>query len=185
VSLNQIKEKSMALSKDKKQEVVDAVAQLLAESKLTVVAAYQGTTVKAMQQLRRDAKTSGTTVKVIKNRLVIKALGQTENLKDTATEALKGQLVYAFNPSDEVAPAKDLATFAKANPSLQFVGAINTDGQFMSVEEVAALATLPSKDQLIAGIINTLNSPVRSVVSSLSGSLPGILQALEAKAKAV
>ena len=173
----------MALSKDKKQEVVDAVAQLLADSKLTVVAAYEGTTVKAMQQLRREAKDSGTTVKVIKNRLVIKALGQTENLKDTATEALKGQLIYAFNPTDEVAPAKDLATFAKTNPTLQFVGAISTDGQFMSVEEVTALATLPSKDQLIAGIINTLNSPVRNVVSSLSGSLPAILSALESRAE--
>ena len=62
----------MALTKVKKQDVVNEVASLLESSKLTVVAAYQGTTVKAMQQLRRDAKNDGTVVKVVKNRLVVK-----------------------------------------------------------------------------------------------------------------
>ena len=54
----------------------------------------------------------------------------------------------------------------------------------MSAEEVTALATLPSKNQLIAGIINTLNSPVNGIMSGLSGNLHGYLQALETKAKA-
>ena len=83
----------MALTKEKKQQVVDEVASLLSESKLTVVAAYQGTTVKAMQQLRRDANDDQTSVKVVKNRLVIKAIEQNETLKDVDTSALKGQLL--------------------------------------------------------------------------------------------
>jgi ribosomal protein L10 len=52
----------------------------------------------------------------------------------------------------------------------------------MSAEEVTALATLPSKTQLIAGIINTLNGPVNGVMSGLAGNLHGLLQAIEAKA---
>ena len=171
----------MALTKEKKQQVVDDVANLLADSKLTVVAAYQGTTVKALQQLRRDAKNDNTQVKVVKNRLVIKAIQQNEALKDTDTSALKGQLLYAFNTEDEVAPAKALATFAKTNPSLMFVGAISPEGNFMSAEEVTALATLPSKTQLIAGIINTLNGPVNGVMSGLGGNLHGLLDAIAAK----
>lgn len=171
----------MALTKDKKQQVVDEVASLLADSKLTVVAAYQGTTVKALQQLRRDAKNDQTQVKVVKNRLVIKAIENNEALKDVDTSALKGQLLYAFNNADEVAPAKALATFAKTNPTLQFVGAIGPDGTFMSAEEVNALATLPSKTQLIAGIINTLNGPVNGVISGLGGNLHGLLDAIAAK----
>lgn len=176
----------MALTKDKKQQVVDEVAGLLADSKLTVVAAYQGTTVKALQQLRRDAKNDDTQVKVIKNRLVIKAIEKSETLKDVDTSALssilKGQLLYAFNAGDEVAPAKVLATFAKTNPSLEFVGAIGADGKFITADEVKALATLPSKTQLIAGLINTLNGPVNGVMSGLGGNLHALLDGIAAKA---
>lgn len=171
----------MALTKVKKQQVVDEVAELLAASKMTVVAAYPGTTVKALQQLRREAKADGTVVKVAKNRLVIKAVQSNETLKDADTSALTGQLIYAFNPTDEVAPAKALATFAMTNPSLQFVGAISAEGKFLSAEEITALATLPSKNQLIAGIINTLQSPVNGVVSALKGNLHGLLDAIAAK----
>ena len=64
----------MALTKTKKNEVVDEISQLLADSRMTVVTAYQGTTVKALQQLRREARQNGTTLKVVKNRLIIKAL---------------------------------------------------------------------------------------------------------------
>lgn len=172
----------MALTKDKKQGVVDEVTSLLGSSKMTVVAAYQGTTVKALQQLRRDAKADGTVVKVAKNRLVIKAVQSNETLKDADVSALKGQLIYAFNDTDEVAPAKALAVFAKTNPSIQFVGAISSDGTFMSAADVTALASLPSKNQLIAGIINTLNSPVNGVMSGLGGNLHGLLKAIELKA---
>ena len=74
----------MALTKDQKNQVVSDVAEALASSKMTVVAAYPGTTVKAIQQLRRDARENGTSVRVIKNRLVIKAVQQNDNLKDVA-----------------------------------------------------------------------------------------------------
>lgn len=170
----------MALTKIKKDEVVAEVAGLLANSKMTVVAQYQGTTVKAIQALRREARANGTKVSVVKNRLVIKAIESTESIKDVDTSALKGQLLYAFNATDEVAPAAALAAFAKTNPSIQFVGAITAEGKFISSDEVKALAALPSRTQLIAGIINTLQSPVNGVMSGLKGNLHGLLQAIEA-----
>jgi large subunit ribosomal protein L10 len=172
----------MALSKNQKHEVVSQVADLLNASKMTVVAKYQGTPVKAMQSLRRDAKEGGTRVKVVKNRLVIQSLKATDNLKDVDTSKLEGMLLYAFNSEDEVAPAQSLHNFAKSNPSLEFVGAITAEGKFLEADEVKSLAVLPSKTQLIAGIINTLNSPVNSVMGSLGGQLSGILSGLEAKA---
>jgi large subunit ribosomal protein L10 len=172
----------ISLTKDKKNEIVAQVSNLFSDSKMTVVAKYPGTTVKAIQQLRKEAEANGTSVKVVKNRLVIKAIESTEAIKDVDTSALTGQLLYAFNSQDEVAPAQVLANFAKTNPSIEFIGAITADGQFMTADEVKALATLPSKTQLIAGIINTLNSPVRGVMSGLSGNLHGLLKAIEAKA---
>lgn len=173
----------MALTKQKKHEVVSDVNELLASSKMTVVAAFQGTPVKALQALRRQARENGTSIKVVKNRLVIKSLAANDTLKSADTGSLKGMLMYAFNDQDEVAPAQVLAQFAKTQPTIEFVGAITADGHFISADEVKALATLPSKNQLIAGVINTLNSPVRGVMSGLSGNLHGLLTAIEAKAQ--
>jgi large subunit ribosomal protein L10 len=172
----------MALTRQKKDEIVKEVSDLLNSSKLTVVAKYQGTSVKAIQALRKDAKQNGTKVTVVKNRLVKKAIEQTESLKDVDTGALSGQLLYAFNSEDEVAPASSLATFAKTNPSIEFVGAITAEGKFIDASEVKALASLPSKAQLIAQVIATLGSPVNDVVSALSGNLHGLLDGIEAKA---
>lgn len=172
----------MALTKNKKNEVISEVAELLNASKLTVVAKYEGTGVKALQGLRRDAKEGGTKVKVVKNRLVIQALKSTETFKDTDTTAIEGMLLYAFNSDDEVAPAQSLNDFAKKNPTLQFVGGFTADGKFISVEEVKALAVLPGKPLMIAGILNTLNAPVRNVLGGLSGNLSGIMSGLEANA---
>jgi len=174
----------MSLTKQAKNDVVADVAELLSSSRMTVVAAYPGTTVKAIQQLRKDARGNGTKVRVVKNRLVIKALQQSDTLKDVDTSSLKGQLLYAFNSEDEVAPAQVLSTFAKTNPSIVFVGAISAEGKFLTAEEVTALATLPSKNELIAQVIATLSSPLNDVVSGLSGNLHGLLDGIEAKAAA-
>jgi large subunit ribosomal protein L10 len=172
----------MALTKDQKKEVVDEVAELLNSSKMTVVAKYQGTTVKAMQQLRLQSRDNGTKVKVAKNRLIIKALQGNDSLKDVDTSSLQGMLLYAFNAEDEVAPAQSLNAFAKTNPNLEFVGAITAEGKFLSADEVKALAGLPGKNELIAQVVATLASPLNDVVSGLSGNLHALLDGIEAKA---
>jgi len=174
----------MALTKDKKNEVVAEVAEMLAASKMTVVTKYEGTTVKAIQQLRREARENGTKVKVVKNRLVIKAIQQNDKLKSADTSAIEGMLLYAFNNEDEVAPAQALAAFAKKNPTLQFVGAISADGVFLSAEEVKTLAALPSKDVMIGSVIATLLAPVNDTMNALSGNLHALLDGVEAKATA-
>ncbi len=172
----------MALTKAEKNEVVSEISELLDSSKMTVVAKYQGTTVKAMQDLRRQAKESGTSVKVVKNRLVIKALQANDTFKDTDVSGLEGMLLYAFNSGDEVAPAQSLNTFAKTNPTIQFVGAYSADGKFLSAEDVKALANLPGKNDLIAQVMATLASPVNDVMNGLSGNLHALLDGVEAKA---
>ena len=174
----------MALTKDKKHEVVKEIADLLAASKMTVVAAYQGTPVKAMQELRRAGRENGTVLKVVKNRLVKKAVESTESIKSADTNTLEGMLLYAFNGDDEVAPAQVLAEFAKKQPTIQFVGAISAEGKFLSAEEVKALAGLPSKNELIAQVVATLLSPVNDVTNGLSGNLHALLDGIEAKASA-
>jgi large subunit ribosomal protein L10 len=174
----------MALTKHKKDEVVAEVAALLGESKMTVVTKYQGTTVKALQQLRRDVRDGGTKLKVVKNRLVIKAIGQTDALKSVDTSALQGMLLYAFNDQDEVAPAQAIAKFAKLNPTLEFVGAISAEGKFLTADEVKSLATLPGKNELIGQVIAMLLSPVNDVTNALSGNLHALLDGIADNATA-
>lgn len=174
----------MALTKDKKNEVVAEVAALLQTSKMTVVTKYQGTTVKALQSLRREGRDNGTQLKVVKNRLVVKALQQTDALKAVDTGALEGMLLYAFNADDEVAPAQVIANFAKANPTLEFVGAISAEGKFLTADEVKALATLPGKDELIGQVVAMLLSPVNDVTNALSGNLHALLDGVADKAAA-
>lgn len=175
----------MALSKEQKTAVVTDITQLLNDSKLTVVANYKGVDVKSMQKLRAQAKNSNTTVKVVKNRLVMQALNQVENLKKVNTDALKEQLMYAFNPDDEVAPAQVLNNFAKSEHSLEFVGAITADGNFMSIEDVKVLANLPNKDQLRATLIGTLSAPASNFVGVLSSNIKGVLNVLNARAESL
>jgi large subunit ribosomal protein L10 len=172
----------MALSKDKKKQLIDDVTSLLDSSKMTVLAKYQGTSVKAMQDLRKSANENGTKVKVVKNRLFKKALENNGTLKSVDTSAVEGQLLYAFNAVDEVAPAQSLNSFAKSNPQIQFVGAISAEGKFLSSEEVKALAILPGKNELIAQVVATLSSPINDVMNGLSGNLHALLEGVEAKA---
>lgn len=174
----------MALTKDQKQEVVDEVSNLLKDSRLTVALNYSGTGVKPLQELRKNAKENSTTIKIIKNRLVIKALKNDDTYKEIDTKLLNGQLLYAFNNNDEVAPAQVLAKFAKSYPNVKFIGAITKEGKFLAENEVRVLAELPSKNELIAQVIATLNAPVNDLTNSLSGNLHNLLDGVSKKASA-
>lgn len=172
----------MALSKDKKEHVVKEVAELLKDSKLTVVAKYPGTSVKSMQELRRTSRDNGTKVMVVKNRLFKKAAESDGRFKDTDLGILTGQLMYAFNKEDEVAPAQSLANFARNEPQIEFVAALTAEGKILPAEEVKVLASLPGKNQLIAETVAMLTSPLEGIVSGLSGNLHGLLDGISAKA---
>lgn len=173
----------MALSKDKKAEVVSQIAELLSNSKLTVLAKYSGTSVKSMQQLRNQAQQNGTVVHVVKNRLVKKALESNDKFKAVDLSLLSGQLLYAFSNEDEVAPAQNLAAFAKLEPQIEFVGGLSADGQVLSADDIKELANLPSKDQLRAQLVGTIGAPLSGFVNVLSGNVRGVLNVLTARAE--
>ncbi|MBQ2695400.1 50S ribosomal protein L10 [Candidatus Saccharibacteria bacterium] len=173
----------MAISKDKKTTLVADLTELLGNAKTTVYAKYQGLTVAELQELRKSAREAGVTIKVVKNRLVRVALGQIAVYKDTDTTGLTGQLLYAVSADDEVAPAKVLAEFAKKHSALSLAGGFSDLGNALSEDEVKALASMPTKNELIAQVVAQLLSPVTDSVSALSGGLSGIVSGLEAHAK--
>ena len=172
----------MAISKDKKNELVADLTELLTNAKTTVFAKYQGLTVAELQELRKAAREAGVKIKVVKNRLVKVAMGQIAVYKDTDTTGLTGQLLYAISSEDEVAPAKVLAEFAKTHDALDLVGGFSDLGNTLSSDEVKSLAAMPSKNELIAQVVEQLLSPVTDSISGLTGGLSGIISGLEAHA---
>lgn len=172
----------MAISRDKKNELVAELTELLTGAKTTAFAAYQGLSVADIQKLRAHAREAGVTIKVVKNRLVRVVLASIDTYKDLDTSSLNGQLLYAISADDEVLPAKILNDFAKDFPALAIAGGLSSDGILMSADDVKALAALPSKNQLIAEVIAQLLSPVHDVTNALSGNLHALLDGIEAKA---
>ncbi len=174
----------MAISKDKKQALVAELRELLAGAKATAVAQYQGISVAELQELRTSARQAGVTIKVVKNRLVRVAMSESDVYKTSDTSALVGQLLYAVSSDDEVMPAKVLNDFAKTHPALQLVAGFSGEGLVQDVADVTALASLPSKNQLIAETVAQLLSPVHDVTNALSGNLHALLDGVADKATA-
>ena len=158
----------MALSRDKKNQLVAELGEALKNAKMTAFAEYKGLTVADLQELRKNAREAGVSIKVVKNRLVRVAMQEVENLKESDTSALKGQLVYAISTEDEIAAAQVLGKFAKNHPDLKLVGAFADNGDVMDAETVTTLSELPSKDQLIGQIVETLLSPVHAITGGLT-----------------
>ena len=172
----------MAISKDKKQQLVADLNELLSDAKMTVFAKYQGLTVAEMQELRKAARENNVKIKIVKNRLVRVAMGAIAVYKNTDTSALEGQLLYAVSNDDEVAPAQVLAKFAKDHEALELKGAFSGEGANLDEAQVKALADLPSKDQLIGQVVDMLLSPVNDVTNGLSGNLHALLDGIADKA---
>ena len=172
----------MAISKDKTQQLVADLNEILSDAKMTVFAKYQGLSVSELQELRHLARENNVKIKVVKNRLVRVAMGEIAVYKDTDTSALEGQLLYAISNDDEVAPAQVLAKFAKEHQALELKGAFSAEGKSLNEQEVVELSKLPSKDQLIGQVVNMLTGTVNDVTNALSGNLHALLDGVADKA---
>lgn len=173
----------MAISKDKKTSLVAELVELLDSAKMTVGAHYSGLSVADLQDLRREARAAGVTIKVVKNRLVRVALAQSETYKNADTGLLTGQLLYAISADDEVAPAQVLAKFAKTHEGLKLACGFDATGAALDQARVTALANLPTKDQLRGQLVSVIAAPLSGVVGVLNGNLRSVLYVLNARAE--
>jgi large subunit ribosomal protein L10 len=170
----------MAITRNKKNDLVAELANLFASAKGTVGAIYTGLSVADMQELRGLARTSGVTIKIVKNRLVRVALEQNDKFKDADKTTLTGQLLYAFSSEDETAPAQVLAGFAKKHAELKLILGFNDAGSSLDEATVKMLAELPSKDQLRGQLVGVLSAPMTQFLGVTNGTQRGLLQVLSA-----
>lgn len=175
----------MAISRDKKQQLVTELNDLFSSAKSTAAASYPGITVIEMQELRKMARGENVTIKVVKNRLVKVALASHDTLKDADTSLLKGQLIYAFSDDDEVAPAQILAKFSKTNPRLELVAGFDATGASFNTEAIKALASLPSKDQLRGQVVSVIAAPLTQLLGVANANQRGFAQVLSQRAESM
>jgi len=171
----------LALSKDSKKEILQDLIVKLKESKGVVLTDYQGMNVFQISSLRNELKDKKVEFKVVKNTLIEKA-SEELNIKDL-TKDLIGCTAIAFSSDDGVAPARLLKEYFKKNKTDLKIKSGLIDGRVFSAEKIMEIASLPSKDVLIAQMINGVKSPLYSLVFILRGPLRGLIYTLESLKK--
>jgi large subunit ribosomal protein L10 len=158
----------LGLNLEQKQAVVAEVAAQLANAQAVIVAEYRGLDVARVTQLRAKARKSGVYLRVLKNTLARRAVKGTpfESLSDQ----MVGPLMYGISP-DPVAGAKVIADFAKENELFVIKGGAMPNTR-MSDKDVKALAMLPSREELLAKLMGTMQAPVAKLVRTLN-EVPG------------
>ena len=158
----------MGMNRSEKVAAVEDIGASVADAQAIVVAEYRGLEVEAMTQLRKQARASGVYLRVLKNSLARRALAGTPF--EVLVDQLVGPLIYSVS-SDPVACARVINDFAKSNQKLvPKAGAMRNS--LMDAEAVKALATMPSREELLAKLLGTMQAPIATFVRTLN-EVPG------------
>ncbi|WP_114572181.1 50S ribosomal protein L10 [Exiguobacterium flavidum] len=143
-----------------KSGLVTEIAEKMQASVGTIIVDYRGLTVEEVTELRKQLRDAGVEFKVYKNGLLRRAAAQ--NGLEGLDEVFTGPTAVAFSNEDVVAPAKILNTFSKDHKALELKGGI-IEGKVSSLEDVKALAELPSREGLLSMLLSVLQAPIRGL----------------------
>lgn len=144
---------------EQKKQLVEEIAEKFKNSVSTIIVDYRGLNVAEVTELRKQLREAGVEFKVLKNSLTRRAAESVD--LGGLTEVLTGPNAIAFSNEDVVAPAKILNNFAKEHEALEIKAGV-IEGNIASVEEVKALAELPSREGLLSMLLSVLQAPVRN-----------------------
>ena len=152
--------------KGKKEEELNQLKKDLADAKNMIVAKFQGMTVAQDTELRQKIRATMSDYQVVKNTLArIAAKGTpAENL----AKAFEGPTAIAYNASDPVSLAKALTAYAKTNPLFVFKAGM-VEGRVVNIADLNVIASMPSKEELIAKLLFVLNAPAQRIAVALNG----------------
>lgn len=159
----------------KNQETLAKIKDELGEVQAVWVVDYRGLTVKESHALRQQIREANAEMKVYKNTLVRLALSELDMPK--MGDVLEGPSAFVFCNEDPVASAKAIKEFAKSNENLTVKGGI-MDGAFVDETQVKAIADLPSREELIAKILGTINNPLVQTVRVLNAPMEAFARAV-------
>jgi len=154
----------LSLNRSEKQAVIDEVTALAAKAQTLVMAEYRGITVADMTKLRTVARSNGVSLSVLKNTLARRAVAGSGFA--VVSDLMTGPLIYGFS-EDAVAAARVVADFAKTNDKLVIRGGAY-GGKALDVNGVKQLASIPSKEVLLAQLLGLMQSPISRTARVLS-----------------
>ena len=164
-------------AKEKKAQIVAELKDKFENASSAVLIDYRGITVAEATVMREECRKAGVVYKIYKNTLTeraVKELGY-----DDLIPFLKGPTAIAFGVDDPVAPAKLLSDTIKKLKKMEFkVGMV--EGKIIDVNGINALANLPSREELIAKMLGSMNAPISGLAMVLSGTIRSLLYALKA-----
>ena len=160
-----------------KSEKIDAMKAKFEKAQVAGVTEYKGYTVEEITNLRRNLQKEGGDYTVTKNTLAKIAIKGTEF--EALADLCKGPVAIAFGFEDQVSPAKIVSKFIKDSKKGEILGAV-LDGKVLSVEETKALANLPSKEELYAKMLGSINSPASGIVGSINAVMASLTRAVAA-----
>jgi large subunit ribosomal protein L10 len=147
---------NLSLNRSEKEAVINDVTSLAAKAQTLVMAEYRGIKVADMTKLRNTARSSGVSLSVLKNTLARRAVAG--SAFEVVSDQMTGPLIYGFS-EDAVAAAKVMAEFAKTNDKLVLRGGAFA-GKALDVNGVKQLASIPSKEVLLAQLLGLMQSPI-------------------------
>lgn len=163
-----------------KESLVDEIKARLTTAGGIIMADYRGLSVKEMQELRGKVRESGAELKIYKNRLTMIAIR--EVAMPSLDDYLTGPTALVFVSDDPVAPAKALQDFAKAHPALEIKGGL-VQNQVVDSASVKAIASLPSREELIAKLMGMMLSPIRGFMGMANAPASAFARTLAAVAE--
>ncbi len=171
----------MAKTRAQKEQDLAELTDRLKSAKSIVLSEYRGTTVKDIDKFRRALSAEGIISKVYKSPLIKKAF-EANGIEAGDILEYKVPVIVSVSQEDEVAPARVIKAFGKQVKTIGILSGV-LDGTYASKEQMIALADLPSKDQLRAQLVGTINAPVSGFVNVLAGNLRGLINVLNAVAQ--
>ena len=155
----------MAVTRAKKKEQVEKLSSDLQNVSNVIVATYTKLTVAQDFELRKTLRASGAKYRVVKNTLAERAGKGTK--VEQALQKLEGVTSIAYTEGDPVALAKALAKYAKDNPEFTFKAGV-VEGRVVSIKEIEALATMPSKEEIYSKLLFLLNAAAQRLVTAMN-----------------
>ncbi len=165
------------MKKSGKEELVKELIEKMGAAKVAFLADYRGIDVEAANTLRGQLHKANVEYRVVKNTFLKLAIKGTDN--ECLSEFLNGPTSLTIAKEDPVAPAKVLSDFAKANKHFELKCGV-LDGKLLSVEDIVALADLPSREVLLAKVLGSLMAPASNFVGVLAAMPRSLVQVLGA-----
>ena len=167
-------------TKEFKNQKIEYYKKQFENAKVAVVADYRGLSVEEITELRRGLQAQEADLTVTKNTLC--KVAAKDSSFEVIGELMQGPTAIAFGYGDEVTAAKVLAKFIKENKKGEILGAV-LEGKVLSANEAKQLASMPSKEELYAKILGSINSPASGIVYSVNGVMSALVRAIDAVAK--